>query len=212
MPLEHIRAVLAAPDLQTRNDLIAAHLDRLESTLARTQSAVASLRDLLEHPSLSAPIRHRRVAATQAAVVSGIMDMADALPWFHGALGELRGTLAAQRLSVDGPAGGIFSNDLYSDERGPATIFIPCGGAVRPTGRVTLSVIPEVELATIWHAGPHTEIDRAYGALASYVAQHALAVDGPIREYYLVGPLETADETAWRTEVGWPIFTTADWP
>jgi hypothetical protein len=40
------------------------------------------------------------------------------------------------------------------------------------------------------------------------VTQHALAVDGPIREYYLVGPAETRNESLWRTEVGWPIFET----
>src|SRR6202044_3822591 len=35
MPLDEIRAVLGAPDLEARNDLIAAHLSRLESGLAR---------------------------------------------------------------------------------------------------------------------------------------------------------------------------------
>src|SRR5579872_7527757 len=44
MPLPDIRAVLAAPDVETRNELIAAHLNRLEGALARTQDAVASLR------------------------------------------------------------------------------------------------------------------------------------------------------------------------
>ena len=47
MPLEEISAVLASSDIAARNDLIAAHLARLETGLARTQSAVASLRDLL---------------------------------------------------------------------------------------------------------------------------------------------------------------------
>ena len=65
---------------------------------------------------------------------------------------------------------------------------------------------------SIVHAGPHTGIDRAYGALAAYVTRHALAVDGPIREYYLVGPTDTPDESAWRTEIGWPIFETAYLP
>src|ERR1700761_505124 len=46
MPLVEIQAVLNAPDVTTRNQLIAAHLDRLEATLTRTQSAVSSLRDL----------------------------------------------------------------------------------------------------------------------------------------------------------------------
>src|ERR1700730_12970922 len=53
MPLKEIRAALAAPDVRARNDLIAAHLSRLEVGLARTQSATASLRDLLQHPASS---------------------------------------------------------------------------------------------------------------------------------------------------------------
>jgi effector-binding domain-containing protein len=47
-----------------------------------------------------------------------------------------------------------------------------------------------------------------YGALAAYVARHALPLQGPIREYYLSGPQDTADETAWRTEIGWLVFRT----
>src|SRR5579862_9965245 len=47
MPLEDIRAVLTTPEPEARNQLIAAHLARLEGSLARMQDAVASLRDLL---------------------------------------------------------------------------------------------------------------------------------------------------------------------
>jgi hypothetical protein len=110
MPLDEIHAVLVAPDLHTRNDLLAAHLGRLEAGLAQTQRAIASLRDLLEHPSPTAPVVHRGVPATPAAAIR----------------------------------------------------------------------------------------------------QHALAVDGPIREYYLVSGHDTPDETAWRTEIGWPIFQTGE--
>jgi hypothetical protein len=45
--------------------------------------------------------------------------------------------------------------------------------------------------------------------LATYVSERALAVDGLLREYYLVGPPDTDDESTWRTEIGWPIFDTA---
>jgi effector-binding domain-containing protein len=75
-------------------------------------------------------------------------------------------------------------------------------------GGVSVTVIPPAELATIVHPGPHADIDRTYGALATYVTQHVLAVEGPIREYYLVGPSQTPDESLWQTEVGWPIFET----
>jgi DNA-binding transcriptional MerR regulator len=50
MPLDQIHAVLQTPDLRTRNQLISAHLASLEQNLARTQSAVASLRDPARRP------------------------------------------------------------------------------------------------------------------------------------------------------------------
>jgi DNA-binding transcriptional MerR regulator len=208
MPLSEIQAVLSAPDVKTRNDLIAAHLDRLEGTLTRTQSAVTSLRELLQHPAPAAPIGHRKVEATTAAAITQVVAAKDLSTWFRGALGELSATLSAQEVLATGPAGGIYSNAIFTHARGDAAIFLPCAGAVRPIGRVIPFVVPAIELATIEHRGSHANIDIAYGALATYVSQHTLAVDGPLREYYLVGQLETWDQAAWRTEIGWPIFQT----
>jgi DNA-binding transcriptional MerR regulator len=208
MPLNEIRAVLSARDVQTRNDLIAAHLKRLESDLARTQNAVTSLRVLLEPPAPAAKIGRRKADRVNAVAISEVVEVKDVLAWFLGALGELRTALSAQRTIATGTAGGIFSNALFSHARGEATMFIPCDGPVRAVGRVTECVIPAVELATLVHQGSPANIDIAYGSLATYVAQHALAVEGPLREYYLVGPQETPEENAWRTEIGWPIFRT----
>ena len=70
------------------------------------------------------------------------------------------------------------------------------------------ATIPAQELATIVHEGSHDDIDRSYGALATYVSDRTLAVDGPIRERYLVFRHDTRDEATWRTEIGWPIFDT----
>ncbi len=214
MPIEEIRGILAAPDVAARNELIAAHLSRLEGGLARTQHAVASLRDLLGPPQAQAGtgISHRSVAGTPAAAITAVIDMEDAGPWYQGALGELQATLGAQALAASGAPGGIYATDLFARERGQATVFIPCPGPVRPVGRVEAVVVPPAELAIIAHQGPHDDIDRAYGALATHVTQHALAVDGPIREYYLSGRHDTADESAWRTEIGWPIFQTRPAP
>jgi DNA-binding transcriptional MerR regulator len=211
MPLEEIQAVISTPDLSMRNELIAGHLDRLETTLARTQQAAASLRDLLKPPVDAVPvaIEHRRMMATPAAAVREVIDVRDASAWYQGALGELYGLLAAQKIAPAGPGGAIYANDLFTHERGEATIFVPCDQTVRDTGRVSAVVVPEVELALTVHTGPHSsEIDRAYGSLASYVTNHALGVEGPIREYYVIGPHETTDSDQWRTEIGWPIFHT----
>jgi len=208
MPLDQIHAVLETPDLGTRNELISVHLASLEQNLARTQSAVASLRDLLANPSAVAPVTHRRVAATMTAAITAVVTMAELVPWYLGALAELQATLEARDVRLAGPAGGIYAGELWAEEQGEATLFIPTGTEIQPLGRVKSVVVPAAELAVIVHSGSPADLDRSYGALAAYVSSHALQVDGPIREYYLVGRLDTADENAWRTEIGWPIFST----
>jgi DNA-binding transcriptional MerR regulator len=212
MPLDEIQAVLSAPDLRTRNERITSHLARLEAELGRTQSAVASLRDLLASPApddVPARIEHRTVPAATTAAITEMVDLDETPEWFQGALGELYATLAARNLAANGAAGGVFTDEVFTRHRGQVTIFVPCSVTVRPMGRVTSLMVPPAELAVIEHAGPPGEVDRAYGTLASYVARHALAVDGPIREYYLVGQRDTPDTSRWRTEIGWPIFRTS---
>jgi DNA-binding transcriptional MerR regulator len=163
MPLEEIRAVLATPDVDARNELIASHLSRLEDTLARTQVAAASLRELLQppRPADEATVEHRNVRAAPAAAVREVIEVEDASTWCQGALGELYATLAAQRIQPAGPAGGIFSTDLFTNERGEATVFVPCESPARATGRVQDVVVPPAELAITVHSGPPSGIDRA---------------------------------------------------
>jgi DNA-binding transcriptional MerR regulator len=212
MPLEDIGSVLRAPDQATRSQLIASHLTRLEQSLAETQRAVVSLRDLLEHPSPPAAVEHRRIPATPAAAITATLDAGDLAPWYQGAVGEIHATLSAQGIAPGGPAGAIYANELFSEERGEATVFLPADGEIRPVGRVGRFTAPPVELAVVTHTGSHADVDRSYGALATYVSEHTLAIEGPVREYYLVGRHDTEDEQAWRTEIGWPIFDTVRKP
>lgn len=206
MPVEDVRAVLAAADQETRSALIARHLGRLEGQLAQMQESVASLRSLLEPGPAPIVVEHRAVPATAAAGIRSVVDLPDLLPWYRGALGELYASVAARGLSPSGPSGGLFSSDLFQYERGEATVFVPLDSGLRSVGRVVPLVVPAAELAVTVHEGPHTDIDIAYGALGTYVAHHALAVDGPVREYYPIDARATSDSSRWRTEIGWPIF------
>jgi DNA-binding transcriptional MerR regulator/effector-binding domain-containing protein len=210
MPLNEIRQLLASPDGSTRSAIIAAHLSRLENELGRTRSAVLELRGLLGSPAGPAIISHRHIAPMVGAAIGERVDARHAVAWLSGALAELHSTLITQGRRTVAPAGGLFSDDLFAKGRGAATIYIPCDGPIETIGRARPYQSPEVELATIVHAGSHRSIDLAYGALAAHVARHERAADGPLREHYLVGPLETSDESAWRTEIGWPIVKVAE--
>jgi DNA-binding transcriptional MerR regulator/effector-binding domain-containing protein len=206
MPVADVKAVLAAPDVPARNALIAAHLDRLEAGLAQTRTVVESLRNLLQPPGARAAIEHRSVPATAAAAIGAVIDRADVLAWWEGALGELRATVGAQSLHATAPSGGMFASELLQQDRGRATVFIPVEGIVRPIGRVTPLVIPAAELAIISHHGSLADADLSYAKLGSYAITHEISIDGPLREYYLRGAGDTPDEAEWRTEIGWPIF------
>jgi DNA-binding transcriptional MerR regulator/effector-binding domain-containing protein len=206
MPVEDVRAVLQAPDPGTRSDLIARHLRRLEDDLGRTQAAVSSLRDLLEHPVIDLPVEHRHVPAGRVAAISGTVATAEVGAWLQGALGELHATASAQGADDPGMAGGIYDNGLFESGGGSAVVYLP--RLLHPVGRVQQLDLPAADLAVVTHSGPEDGIDRAYGSLAAYVARHALAVSGPVREFYPVSRQHTRDPARWRTEIGWPVFQT----
>jgi DNA-binding transcriptional MerR regulator len=205
MPVADVKAVLAAPDAARRNALIAAHLDRLETRLAQTYAAVDSLRNLLQPPG-PAPVVHRTVTPVTAVGIRQTVAREDVLPWWQGALGELHATVRAQGLQATGPSGGLFASELFQQDRGEATVFIPVTGPVRPIGRAGAVTIPAAELAVITHHGDLSGVDLTYGRLGAYVTDHAISVDGPLREYYLTDSHDTPDPARWRTEIGWPIF------
>jgi DNA-binding transcriptional MerR regulator len=160
MPIAEVKAVLAAPDLDTRNALIAAHLRRLEGQLAETRQAVLELRDLLEPARAPISVEHRTLPATQAIGIQEVVDLSDLLVWYHGALGELYATIAVQGVQPSGKSGGLFSSDLFHYERGEVTMFVPITSQMQTVGRMSPLVVPAAEVAL-----PHTlGVSRSSGA------------------------------------------------
>jgi DNA-binding transcriptional MerR regulator/effector-binding domain-containing protein len=206
MPVAEVKSVLAAPDSEARNRLIVAHLDRLETDLAQTRAAVAELRGLLELPTTPRAVVHRTVPPTSAIAIQERVDRDDVLAWWHGALGELGAIIRANSLRTAGPAGGMYASEIFQHGRGDATVFIPIDGTARAIGRVAPLLVPPAELAIVLHRGSLADVDLAYGQLGAHVMRHEISVEGPLREGYLVGFLETDDPDQWETEIGWPIF------
>lgn len=69
--------------------------------------------------------------------------------------------------------------------------------------------LPARQPAVTVHRGAHDDIDVTYAALGTHLAENALTVDGPVHETHPVGPRDSDDADAWRTEIGWPVFRTA---
>lgn len=211
MPVDVIREVLAARDIEQRNVLIAQHLERMESQLEQTRQAVASLRDLFLHPDLPFAVEHRSVPATPVLIIHDTIDLADLSTWYADAFHELDRTVADSGFAIEGPRGGLWSTELFLDERGEASVFRPMDVGHRgftEGDRVRSEILPAVELAIAVHTGPDSEVDRTYGALGEYVTTHELSVEGAVRESYLVSEFDAGSPTP-VTEIGWPIFRTA---
>ena len=209
VPVNTIREILVAPAVSTRNELIAAHLARLEVQLEATRAAVSSLRGLLVGPPAQLDVEHRHIPVTAALVIRQTIDLADLSDWFTAARDELDASTWVSGMNPFGPLGGIWDTDLFLNERGEAALYIPIesiDGIKTPAGRVRAELLPAVDVAVAVHRGPDETMAHTYGALGAYVAEHEIGVDSPIRETYLQEPTPGASDVV--TEVGWPIFRT----
>jgi GyrI-like small molecule binding domain len=182
----------------------------------QTQSSVRALRALLAGPVRPA-VELRTIPAVTALAIEGVVDAAEMAGWAEAALDDLSAAMAGAGLAPAGPPGALYPPDFYELERSETTLFVPVQGAdgasgtrpALPPGRARWQQIPAIEAAVIMHEGTFDDIDRTYGALGTVVAERAIGVDGPIREYYVVSFGDTDDEEQYRTEVCWPVFLTA---
>ncbi|WP_250007501.1 MerR family transcriptional regulator [Actinoplanes sp. M2I2] len=204
MPLAEVRSILATDDPEKRAAFITGHLHRLEAELDRTRAAVVSLRQLLRPDAAELEVELRSVPARSVAAISApVVRAEDALSWFDTAMDELDAAFPAAERT--GAPGGLYTNELFTEGVGAMTVFRP---VLRPgaAGRIEVLHLPAADLAVTVHAGPHDDIDITYGRLGAWVVSHALGIDGPVNETYLVGPRDGAEAGRWRTEIGWPVF------
>lgn len=205
MPIREIAAIVTTSDVDARARLISTHLARLEAQLDQTRSAVTALRRLLDPDPPAPAIELRSDRAARVAAISARVQPGAILDWYSGAMDELRAAIGDQ--PATGPAGGLYEGGLFADEPGAAVVYLPV--AQPPSiGRVAPFLIPAADVAVAVHHGPHDDIDVTYGQLGAHVAHRELTVAGPVRERYLIGPRDTVDSAAWRTEIGWPVFRT----
>jgi DNA-binding transcriptional MerR regulator len=206
VPLAEVKAIIASDDPQHRAEVITGHLRRLESELSRTRSVVSSLRQLLQPDPDRLDVELRSVPVRRVAAIREHVARERVQAWYDLAMAELEAAHPPDERT--GPPGGRYANELFTDGAGELLVYLPVRDP-RPVGRVEIVDLAAVELAVAVHAGSHDDIDVTYGRLGAWVVEHALTVDGPVHETYLVGPLGTPIVPDWRTEIGWPIFRLA---
>lgn len=205
MPLDEIRIVLRASDVTAREEAIVAHLKRMEDTLAQTQAMVGSLRALLEGTEPAAPVTYRSVPAMRAVAIHGKVRWDDVEEWLAEAFDDLHEVIGAPADTPLAPDSALYSPEFFESHTGDVTAFIAIDDSPDVTGRVKLINIPAADLAVTVHRGRFEDLDQAYAALGTVVAERGLGTDGPIWEHYLTENGGTGDPAVTATEVCWPI-------
>ena len=205
LPVADVKAVLAAADLTARDTILAGHLDRMREQLRQTEAAVDSLRRMLEGGGGPVAIEERVLEGGPAISLAADVTGEGVVSWWWDALGSLRAMAAAARLEQTGPAGGIFSDELFTQEAGHARVYLPVRYSPALDGTGARWELPAGRFAVALHVGEHGDVDRTYAALGIWAAEHGRDGVGAVRERYLADPLETQDVTRWRTEICWPL-------
>ncbi|MEU6355676.1 MerR family transcriptional regulator [Streptomyces sp. NPDC047072] len=208
LPLPDIRRFLeaeaageGAADHGPAQQIVAAHLRRLEDRLGRTQRAVQALRELLDpqaHRAVSLEVLPpQRVLAVSLDVPPGA-----GLSWYDAAMRDL--DAAAGRRPVL-PPGGRYEHTLFSEGHGRATVYLPAEPPLPPgaSDAVRDLHLPQRTAAVATHCGPHDDLDLTYAAVGSFAARNGLRSADLVEEVYLVGPRDTDQPDRWRTLVAW---------
>lgn len=204
-----IQALLGTDDVDERNEIITAHLKQTEELLQQTQDAVQELGELLSPTRPTAQVELRSEPRVRVWSITSTVDIDEIGAWFASAAELLDAAFRKTGAQPTGPAGGLYERSLFTESRGAATLFVPTDDAVTPPGTVQIRVIEAGEVAVLTHHGSsHCTIDRSYGQLGSYVNEHLISDQGPLREHYLGGCGGSFTEFD-RTEICWPVFSTA---
>src|SRR4029079_9559445 len=163
MPLDHVRAVLTAPDAATRTKEIHAQRAAMESKLAELQVSVSSLRALLETPTVRPEVEFRSIPPTRALAVRGMVTVQQAWAWGTDAFGEIYGRIEQAGLTPAGPGGALFPAGFFELQEAELTAFVPvdapdAGGSVTG-GLAGITTIPGVEAAVMLHCGSPADSD-----------------------------------------------------
>jgi DNA-binding transcriptional MerR regulator/effector-binding domain-containing protein len=205
LPVADVKAVLAAPDLAARDSILAGHLDRMREQLRQTEAAVDSLRRMLEGGAAAVAVSERVLEGGPAISFEADVTRESVVGWWWDALARLRAMAAGARLEVTGPVGGVFDDELFTQEAGHARVYLPVKESPALDGTGARWELPAGRFAVALHAGPHSDVDRTYAALGTWAAEHGCDGAGPVRELYLTDPLDIPDVNEWRTEVCWPL-------
>lgn len=208
LPLPAVTRIVDARDPALTGTLLSEHLRALHGRRSEIEQMIAGVGSLLAGSSpLDVGVVHlREQRAEPVLVVRGRPAERDFADFFREAFGRLGRHAHRHRLTVSGPGGARFPDREWDPDAVETVVVLPVTAPVAGPG-VEVGTLPSGRLAAVLHAGDYAGVALAHAALGSWAATHGVEADSSLQELYLVGPHDTSDPAAWRTEVGWLVGT-----
>lgn len=211
VPLNDIRNAIQRADSSVLPQVLVQHQVRIEEKLACYQEALRVLSNFAERDISAYQVNLKEVPAARVISRQEAFSLATIEHVRGRAFGMLYGQL--EQLAVE-PAGPGFSADI---EGTAASIEYHEASELNPDaecGQINLCVPvpasfdalptrawPAGRVAFVSHTGPYEPLHLVYKRILTCVADMGLSPQGVTREIYHVGPSDTQDRNAFKTEV-----------
>ncbi len=208
VPLAEIERVLRARDPDVTRAVLAAHQERVRDRLVQAGRILDTVDELLTDPAALTrlAVRERDEPARDVVALAGRVAAADFGQFLGDAYPRLYAFLADQGIAPAGPPGALYPGGAFEPEATSVRAYVPVAAPVDGRGGgIGPARMPAARLAVALHIGPYRTIAPTYAAVGGWLAGHAVPTGEDVRETYLVGPGDGVDESAYRTELGWPV-------
>jgi effector-binding domain-containing protein len=126
-------------------------------------------------------------------------------PTIDEAFRTLMSSLERAHEHPTGPPLIVYDRMDLPGRRAEIEVCVPVGYRYLGDDDVRVEELSGCAVAFTTHRGPYEGVGDAYEALAAWIGDNAMVVDGPPREIYLTDPNETPDPADLVTEIEFPV-------
>jgi effector-binding domain-containing protein len=151
-------------------------------------------------------IRVREVGSQPILSIRAIVQTPELVRFFDEACNEMRTYLILVGVRAVGPARSLWHSapgqipDSFDIET-----CLAIEHPVPPSGRMRYGALPAGLQAFTVHHGAYNDMGNAFDAVWHWIQAHGYEMVGPPCDVVLVGPDDTSDPSAYRTEIVYPV-------
>ena len=151
-------------------------------------------------------IQLREVEPQLILSIRAVVPTLELVQFFEEASREMKAYLEQHGVRTTGPAMSLWHSapGQIPDASDIETCW-PIGAPVPSTGRMQYRVLPAGLEAFTIHPGSYDNMGNAFDAVWQWIQQQGHEMTGPPRDAMLVGPNDTDDPSAYRTEIVYPV-------